>query len=143
MTISSKILDITAVLIVMAALTSNVYAGGNPQEIKRFDEACGNDIKSFCSQVQPGDGRISACLYAHTDLISDSCYSVTERVGVILEGVFDGIETFYAACGADLMKHCADKQPGQGEQLACLRENTANISPGCVAAMPAYGPTNP
>lgn len=115
---------------------ANVDAVTNEGDVKRFDTACGSDIKEYCSQVQPGDGRISACIYAHTAQITDSCYAVTERVGIILESVFDGIERISAACSTDLQEYCSDKVPGTGEPLACLRENRAEISADCVAALP-------
>jgi hypothetical protein len=133
---------ITAVLASLISMSSAV-ADGKPQEVKRFDQACGSDIKEYCSRVEPGDGRISACLYAHTPTLTDECYVVTEQVGLVLESVFDGIEALYAACSGDLREFCSDKQPGSGEILACLRENRANISAGCNVALPSYGSSNP
>ena len=129
---------IAVMLIGMASITS-VSATEKGPELQRFDQACRSDVEQYCAKVQPGDGRVASCLYAHTDLLTDECYAATSQIGVILEGVFDGIEAFYAACTADLREFCPGKQPGGGEQLSCLRENMASISPGCAAAMPTYG----
>jgi hypothetical protein len=101
-----------------------------------FDEACNIDIEKYCSKVQAGDGRIASCLYAHTDLLEDTCYDATGQIGAILEGVFDGIEAFYAACQVDLGKFCPGVVSGGG-QAPCLKSHLADISAGCAVALPA------
>ena len=35
--------------------------------------ACESDIQKLCSGVQPGGGRIFACLKQHKDQVSDGC----------------------------------------------------------------------
>jgi hypothetical protein len=35
--------------------------------------ACKPDIARFCSQVQPGQGRIKACMKEHIQELSDPC----------------------------------------------------------------------
>jgi cysteine rich repeat protein len=35
--------------------------------------ACDTDIQQLCATVQPGGGRIFACLKQHKDQVSDSC----------------------------------------------------------------------
>jgi hypothetical protein len=45
----------------------------NPQAPLR--QACAADFKSLCSGVQPGGGRIKACLREHADQLSPSCKS--------------------------------------------------------------------
>jgi sterol desaturase/sphingolipid hydroxylase (fatty acid hydroxylase superfamily) len=39
--------------------------------------SCDFDIKTFCSQIQPGDGRITNCLTSHFDNLSISCKRVS------------------------------------------------------------------
>jgi len=36
-------------------------------------KACKPDIARFCSQVQPGQGRIKACMKEHLPELSDPC----------------------------------------------------------------------
>ena len=36
-------------------------------------KACKPDIAHFCSQVQPGEGRIKACMKEHLPELSDPC----------------------------------------------------------------------
>jgi Cysteine rich repeat len=51
------------------------------------------------------------------------------------------------ACRDDIEHLCAGIQPGGGRLLACLREHTADVSPGCQAMMqrarPAQGDAAP
>jgi hypothetical protein len=37
----------------------------------------------------------------------------------------------HGACRDDINRLCAGVQPGGGRILACLREHTADVSPGC------------
>ena len=36
-------------------------------------QACKSDIRQFCSNVPPGDGRIKACMKAHLQELSEPC----------------------------------------------------------------------
>jgi hypothetical protein len=40
---------------------------------KEFEAACGADLKQFCANVTPGQGREFACLRAYDDKISAGC----------------------------------------------------------------------
>jgi hypothetical protein len=42
-------------------------------------QACKQDVKKFCSNVQPGGGRIVNCLLDHQDDISDGCYDTLSK----------------------------------------------------------------
>ena len=35
--------------------------------------ACAADIKKYCADIQPGEGRISACVKEHFNDLSDAC----------------------------------------------------------------------
>lgn len=39
------------------------------------------------------------------------------------------------ACAADFQKFCSGTRPGEGRIIACLRQNTDKLSPGCQQAM--------
>ena len=43
------------------------------QAINEARAACGPDIQTLCAGVQPGGGRILACLKEHKDKVSDGC----------------------------------------------------------------------
>jgi hypothetical protein len=44
-----------------------------PDAINEAQAACNSDIQALCASVQPGGGRILACLKEHKDKVSDSC----------------------------------------------------------------------
>src|SRR5215813_9724219 len=43
------------------------------QRVEAAREACQPDVAKFCSDVQPGGGRIVACLKQHASELSDAC----------------------------------------------------------------------
>ena len=42
--------------------------------------ACATDIQKLCTGVQPGGGRILACLRQHKDQVSDGCKQAVVKV---------------------------------------------------------------
>ncbi len=44
-----------------------------PREVKAALEACKPDIRRFCSEVPPGEGRVKACMKAHLPELSEQC----------------------------------------------------------------------
>jgi hypothetical protein len=67
----SKILVATTGAVLLLS-TPNAMAQMRPgaQAVLR---ACKPDIARFCSQVQPGQGRIKACMKEHLPELSDPC----------------------------------------------------------------------
>jgi hypothetical protein len=45
----------------------------------KMQEACGTDIKQFCSNVKPGGGRIVQCLEQHQKEVSQGCNQLLEK----------------------------------------------------------------
>jgi Cysteine rich repeat len=45
----------------------------SPEAINEARVACDSDIQTLCAGVQPGGGRILACLKEHKDKVSDPC----------------------------------------------------------------------
>src|SRR5262245_5766196 len=46
---------------------------GDQQALAAIRAACAEDAQKFCANVQPGGGRIVACLKEHKDSLSDKC----------------------------------------------------------------------
>jgi hypothetical protein len=44
-----------------------------PAAARQVLGACKPDIKQFCSEVPPGNGRIKACMKAHLPELSEPC----------------------------------------------------------------------
>lgn len=45
----------------------------SPQAVAEARAACETDIQKLCPSVQPGGGRILACLKQHKDQVTDGC----------------------------------------------------------------------
>jgi hypothetical protein len=45
----------------------------SPQAVNEARAACDADIQKLCPGVQPGGGRILACLKQHKEAVSDGC----------------------------------------------------------------------
>ncbi len=48
------------------------------KEMKELHLACKTDIQNFCKTVQPGEGRILACLKQHQTELSTECKNVVK-----------------------------------------------------------------
>jgi hypothetical protein len=62
-----------AALVALSASGALAQQGPHAQEAKAILGACKQDIKQFCSQVPPGEGRIKACMKQHLHELSEPC----------------------------------------------------------------------
>src|SRR5580704_13382138 len=60
------------VLLVVCAATA-VQSALAQDQLAAIRAACAADAQKFCAGVQPGGGRIVACLKEHKDSLSDGC----------------------------------------------------------------------
>ena len=95
-------------------------------EEKEGSGACRADVQKLCKGVQPGGGRIAACLKQHESEISPGC---RERIAEAREEVKEIAE----ACKADAEALCKGVQPGQGRIMRCLGEHNDKLSSACRA----------
>lgn len=59
-------------LTLASCLSLSAMAADAPRQAP-FGGACKGDVESLCKDVQPGGGRIAACLREHKDQVSDGC----------------------------------------------------------------------
>jgi len=78
---------------------------------------CGGDIKKLCAGIQPGEGRITACIKSHLTDLSESCEARVLGVGVTGK-----------LCKADFTKLCAGVAPGTAGIRACIKSHMAEVS---------------
>ena len=64
------VIAIVVALCGSAAMARAQQGGGN---MKAMRQACAADFKTFCSGVQPGGGRIRACLQQNAAKLSPGC----------------------------------------------------------------------
>lgn len=46
-----------------------------------FRKACAEDVKKFCPDVKPGEGRILQCLEQHAKDVSENCSGMLQKRG--------------------------------------------------------------
>ncbi len=103
--------------------------------VSKLQDACGADIKQYCSTVTPGEGRLLLCIEAHEDKISSKCDYALFDASRKLERALDRVEMAADACWADIEKTCANVPPGGGNILQCLASNKATVSKRCQAVV--------
>ena len=84
-------------------------------------KACKADLATACPGVEPGQGRILACLEGKTDQLSQACK----------DDVSKKFNALYKACRPDAQKLCPDVAMGGGKLLQCLSDNEKTLSSGC------------
>lgn len=85
-------------------------------------QACAPDIEAYCTDVQPGEGRLAACLRGHSQQLSPACKQGIANAETLMKEVV-------AACGDDLHRLCAGAAPGTAKE--CLRQNVRQLSMPC------------
>ena len=78
----------------------------------------------MCTGIQPGDGRISACVTEHFTQLSAACQNA------LISGV-----TITKACRADYQLKCASIAPGGGRSQACMKDHFAELEERCQRAL--------
>lgn len=59
-------------LMAPAATAQPMATGGGGEEVA-LRQACGSDVQTLCPGIQPGGGKLKACLKAHSDKVSIGC----------------------------------------------------------------------
>ncbi len=67
--------------------------------MERVKEACKPDVEKFCRGIQPGDGRIAACLKSHDSELAPACHQIVDKVE-------SAIHEAHEACNSDAGKFC-------------------------------------
>lgn len=90
--------------------------------------ACKADVEKLCKDVQPGEGRVVACLKEHKAEVSPKCTSFMKEVQ-------HGLKQVTEACEPDVEKYCFDAPIGKGGLASCLQKHSADLSPACKEAV--------
>jgi hypothetical protein len=104
-------------------------------EAAKLEQSCAIDIKKYCSDVTPGEGRILYCMHAHEDKISAECGFDLEEAATDVQLSADLLKEAIGACKAEISGVCGRIQPGQGRIAACLIANKPTASKSCVDAL--------
>ena len=118
-------------------LVSNAMAAEDL--IETVAKGCEKELTSYCKDVTPGEGRILACLYAHSDKLSGQCEFALYDAAVQLERFVAALSYLANECDEDLDKFCSGVAAGEGRLLKCLDENSEKISARCTQALKDVG----
>jgi hypothetical protein len=87
-------------------------------------QACGSEIQQHCAEVQPGEGRLRACVKENFAAFSEPCkQAMLGSVAVV------------RACKADVQRTCPRVQPGGGRIQACMKDHFSEYSEPCKQAI--------
>ncbi len=87
-------------------------------------QACGSEIEQHCAGVQPGEGRLRACIKENFAAFSEPCkQAMLSSVAVV------------RACKADVQRTCPGVQPGGGRIQACMKDHFVEYSEPCKQAI--------
>ncbi len=108
--------------------------------VTTIEAGCETELKSFCSKVTPGQGRIISCLYAHNEKISGRCEYALYDVAAQLERFVARLSYLANECDNDIEQYCSTVIIGEGRLLKCLLEkNRDKISNRCSQAAKDVG----
>ena len=128
---------------VIVAVVAMLLAGGMAvaQEslVDTVARGCEREIKTFCKDVTPGEGRVLACLYSFWDRLSDQCDNALYDAAGQLQRAAAALRYVHSECWDDLKTYCADIRPGEGRLLQCLDKNDAKINMRCKRALKESG----
>jgi len=102
-------------------------------------KGCEQELKTYCKDVTPGEGRVLACLYAFSDKLTPKCEYALYDAAAQLERALTALTYVANECRGDLQKFCSGTQPGQGRLLACIDKNEKQVSSRCKQAMKDVG----
>jgi hypothetical protein len=85
---------------------------------------CAADVRAACGGVQPGDGRIRACLNSHLKDLTPPCQAILVRAARVGK-----------ACRGELKTICADVKPGDRRIETCIQSHLTDFSAPCKDVM--------
>ncbi|MDH3542242.1 MAG: cysteine rich repeat-containing protein [Desulfobulbaceae bacterium] len=125
--------------VVAIFFVSNSSAWAADKIVETVAKGCEKELTSYCKDVTPGEGRILACLYAHSDKLTGQCEYALYDAAVQLERFVAALTYVANECDADMEKFCADIAVGEGRVLKCLDDNAEKISARCTQALKDVG----
>lgn len=123
--------------ITFATFFTSVYAGQDI--VDSVKNGCKKEINSYCKRVNPGEGRVLACLYAHSDRLSTKCEYALYDAAVQLERAVAALTYVANECDDDLQKFCSTISVGEGRLLDCLDKHSNRIHKRCKQALKDVG----
>jgi hypothetical protein len=128
-----------SVVIVGMVLLCGGSAVAQQSIVESVLKGCDKELKTYCKDVTPGEGRVLACLYAHSDKLSGQCEYALYDAAAQLERALTALTYVANECRDDLEKFCSNIKPGEGRLLQCIDKNNAKVSNRCKQALKDTG----
>jgi hypothetical protein len=122
-------------LAVTVLLFTAVPALAGDDLVQTVVNGCKKELETYCKDVTPGQGRVLACLYAHSDKLSGQCEYALYDAAAQLERAVAALSYVINECGNDLQKLCSGVPAGNGRLLNCLEKNDSKVSGRCKQAL--------
>src|SRR6516225_222380 len=126
-------------VVVVSLLSATVGARADDSLVEGLKKACHTELTTFCKGVQPGEGRILACLYAFQDRVSGKCEYAIYDADAQLEQAAVALKFAATECKEDLLKYCGNVEVGKGRVKACLDKHEKSLSEKCKEALKQTG----
>ena len=121
----------SSILLAVLSFAAQVPASGQSAPVEAARAACSTDLQQFCSAVQPGGGRMLACLKEHREQVSAAC---KQAVNTALQGSPGG-----ADAAATARQPPSASVPTSGSTPLVAPTAAALQAPAAAAAPPAEG----
>ena len=126
-------------LVIASLLLTTGWARADDSLVAAVKKACHKELTTFCKGVQPGEGRILACLYAFQDRVSGKCEYAIYDAAAQLDQAAMALKFAAAECKDDLLKYCGNVEVGNGRVKACLDKHEKSLSEKCKDALKQTG----
>ena len=117
------------------ALTAAAPAIAQDSLLEYVLTSCEGDLKQYCSQVTPGNGRLLHCAAAHEDKLSGQCSYALYQAASLLEQLAVAIAYVAQSCETEIKTMCGDVKAGEGRVLSCLEGNSESLGDACKKAL--------
>ena len=126
-------------LAVCVTLLFAISAGAGQSLVETVANGCKTEIDTYCKDVTPGQGRMLACLYAHSDKLSGKCEYALYDAAAQLERAVAALSYVVNECADDLDQFCTGVAAGNGRLKDCLEKNDKKVSSRCKEAIKQVG----
>ena len=127
------------IIVIGMVLVFSGVASAQQTLVDSVVKGCDKELKTYCKDVTPGEGRVLACLYAHEDKLSGQCEYALYDAAAQLERALNALSYVANECRDDLTKFCSNIKPGEGRLLQCIDKNDAKVSGRCKQALKDVG----
>lgn len=103
-------------------------------------DACYQDRRQLCSDVQPGDARMMRCLMDQRDSLTYECRATLFDQEVRLSENVDFQYPIKKHCAQEIKEHCSEVPKGSGRVLSCLAHSAPReeFNGECKSAVERY-----